>query len=120
MTDKFFTPLTRRFFLFSLAACSLLLRVILSSAMKKAHAMTKQTGKNRGRHLRKTSRAKKRCALSVAVEPCATYDPETVYRSLVTALGKIGYAPVSGASVLLKPNIIAQNTPEQATTTHPA
>lgn len=65
-------------------------------------------------------RRKKRGTMTVAVEPCLKYDPAVVYRSLVDALEKIGYSPPRGKSVLLKPNIIAQNTPEQSTTTHPA
>lgn len=56
----------------------------------------------------------------VAVEPCPSYDPEETYRAIAKALEAIRFRPRRGLSVLLKPNIIGQNTPEQAVTTHPA
>jgi uncharacterized protein (DUF362 family)/ferredoxin len=57
---------------------------------------------------------------NVAVEPCDSYDPETVYRAMLKALDAIGFTARPGTKVLLKPNVIGQNTPEQAATTHPS
>ncbi|OHD64194.1 MAG: hypothetical protein A2176_00975 [Spirochaetes bacterium RBG_13_51_14] len=56
----------------------------------------------------------------VAVEPCDSYDPEKVFAALKSALTAINFKATEGAAILLKPNIISQNTPDQATTTHPA
>lgn len=56
----------------------------------------------------------------VAVEPCPTYNPDKVYNALVTSLQSIRFNPPRNKKILLKPNIIAQNTPGQATTTHPS
>ena len=73
----------------------------------------------------KESRGKKRTPMTsfrhvVAVEPCDSYDPGKVYRAVAKALEAIRFRPRSGMRVLLKPNLIAQNTPGQATTTHPS
>ncbi len=56
----------------------------------------------------------------VAVEPCGSYDHGEVYRAVVKALGAVRFRPPAGKRVLLKPNLIGQNTPGQATTTHPS
>ena len=79
-----------------------------------ARAAAKEPGK------RKPAAKKTSSRQHVAVEPCASYDTDTVYRSLVKALEAIGFRAPSGKKVLLKPNIIAQNTPDQSATTHPA
>lgn len=55
----------------------------------------------------------------VAVEQCNSYNPEKTYHALQKALLAIRFTATRGGKVLLKPNIIGQNTPEQATTTHP-
>ena len=56
----------------------------------------------------------------VSIVPCAGYDPDEVYNAVKKGLDAINYKIKPGTSVLLKPNIIAQNTPEQAATTHPS
>jgi uncharacterized protein (DUF362 family) len=56
----------------------------------------------------------------VSVERCASYNEDEVYAAIRRSLDAIGYKVPSGKSVLLKPNILAQNKPEQCTTTHPA
>ncbi|MBN2079778.1 MAG: DUF362 domain-containing protein [Spirochaetes bacterium] len=56
----------------------------------------------------------------VAVEPCGSYDTATVYDALMKTLDALHFRIPRGKRVLLKPNIIGQNTPEQAATTHPA
>lgn len=56
---------------------------------------------------------------TVAIELCNSYNPDTTYLSVLKALKAIRFKAPRGARVLLKPNIIGQNTPEQATTTHP-
>ncbi|MBP7735904.1 MAG: DUF362 domain-containing protein [Spirochaetes bacterium] len=55
----------------------------------------------------------------VAVEPCTSYNPDKTYPALKKALDAIRYKCTRGCKVLIKPNIIGQNTPDQATTTHP-
>jgi uncharacterized protein (DUF362 family)/ferredoxin len=69
---------------------------------------------------RKTGRKKPTVMQSVAVEPCNTYDPNRLYNSLMKILHEIQFKAPRNKKILLKPNIIAQNTPDQATTTHPA
>lgn len=56
----------------------------------------------------------------VAVEPCSSYDPGVVYHSVKAALDSISFSIPRKKKILLKPNIMAQNTPEQAASTHPA
>ena len=82
--------------------------------------MTTKPGKKPGPTSPPGSRKRKHATASVAVEPCTAYSPDRVHLALVNALAKIGYTPRRGATVLLKPNIIGQNTPDQATTTHPS
>jgi uncharacterized protein (DUF362 family) len=58
----------------------------------------------------------------VAIVPCAEYDPAAVRDALVEALGFFGGLSAfvhPGQRVLLKPNLFAAMTPEQAQTTHP-
>ncbi len=71
---------------------------------------------NRGRHhaVKRTGKA------VVAVEPCGSYDLDTVHRAMERALMALNFRIPRGKRVLLKPNVIGQNTPEQAATTHPA
>ena len=56
----------------------------------------------------------------VSIERCASYNEDEVYFAIRRSLDAIGYKVPSGKSVLLKPNILAQNKPQQCTTTHPA
>ena len=56
----------------------------------------------------------------VAIENCDLYDPEQVYAAIGRGLEAIKFKIKPRISVLLKPNIIGQNRPDQATTTHPA
>ena len=56
----------------------------------------------------------------VSVEHCTTYTEDEIYTVIRRSLETIGYTIPCGKSVLLKPNVLAQNTPEQCTTTHPA
>jgi len=104
----------------SLASCCVLMSVILCKPAKKANGMENKRTKQPVSNIPGPVRKKKKGQFSIAVEACATYDTETVYRSLVSAFKKIGYSPPRGKTVLLKPNIIAQNTPDQSTTTHPS
>jgi len=62
----------------------------------------------------------KQGADTVSILKCETYNPFEVYGAIRKGLGDIGFKIRSGSSVLLKPNILAQNTPDQCTTTHPA
>jgi uncharacterized protein (DUF362 family) len=69
---------------------------------------------------------KKRNSLSgpsrhaVAIQKCDSYDPEQVYAAIRQGLEAIKFKIRPRMTVLLKPNIIGQNRPDQATTTHPA
>ena len=56
----------------------------------------------------------------VAVEPCGSYDPAAVRRAMERVLDALNFRIPRGRRVLLKPNVIGQNTPDQAVTTHPA
>lgn len=56
----------------------------------------------------------------VSVEHCNDYKEEEVYNAVRRSLAAIGYIIPSGKSVLVKPNIMAQNKPDQCTITHPA
>ena len=59
----------------------------------------------------------------VAIVRCESYDEETVYRAVtrgVELLGGIGAFVRPGEKILLKPNVLAGSSPEQAVTTHPA
>jgi len=56
----------------------------------------------------------------VAAQPCNTYDPDEVYAALVASLELLEFVVPSGARVLVKPNAVTNNRPEQATGTHPA
>lgn len=59
----------------------------------------------------------------VAVIRCAGYDTISVTRAVtdaVNAIGGIGRFVKRGERILLKPNLLAADPPERATTTHPA
>ncbi len=55
----------------------------------------------------------------VSIEKCSNYDADEIYKALKKSLDAIDFQAPENKKVLLKPNIMAQNTPEQATTTHP-
>lgn len=55
----------------------------------------------------------------VSVVPCTSYNTEKTYPALIKSLDDIRFECPRGSKVLIKPNIIGQNTPDQATTTHP-
>lgn len=57
---------------------------------------------------------------TVSVKKCSTYDLDEVYNAVKNGLDDIGFHIKKGGRVLLKPNILAQNTPDQCATTHPA
>jgi len=56
----------------------------------------------------------------VAAEPCMDYNEERVFGAVRKALEDIRFEIPPGKRVLLKPNIMAQNKPDQAASTHPA
>jgi len=56
----------------------------------------------------------------VGIERCASYDPSEVYEALKRAVKLTGDLDVAGKTVLLKPNILSDTSPEKAVCTHPA
>lgn len=59
----------------------------------------------------------------VALVRCPSYDPECVYQALgrgVELLGGLQQFVTPGENVLLKPNLLAGESPEKAVTTHPS
>ncbi|SHJ50382.1 Uncharacterized conserved protein, DUF362 family [Dethiosulfatibacter aminovorans DSM 17477] len=54
----------------------------------------------------------------VSIVDCSCYEEELVYRSVKDAVEKIGFELPSDKRVLIKPNIMSQNRPEQHTITH--
>jgi len=69
---------------------------------------------------RQGCRMRKKAGMAmVSVEQCNSYYPDKTHYALQKSLQYIRFNPPRGRKVLLKPNIIGQNTPEQATTTHP-
>ena len=59
----------------------------------------------------------------VAVSRCRAYEPDAVRAAVASAvghLGGIGKFVGKGERVLVKPNLLASRSPEQAVTTHPA
>ena len=56
----------------------------------------------------------------VSIVKCNSYDKEEVFNSVKLAVEKLGFRIKEGSTVLLKPNILAKATPEQAVTTHPS
>lgn len=49
---------------------------------------------------------------------CGSYELEQVHRAVREALARIGFKVPENKTVLIKPNIMSQNTPEQNTVTH--
>jgi len=95
-----------------------LLFMILIPVKRVKHMLSHAEGKP-PLQKRKAGRKKQTVRQLVAVEPCNTYNPDRVYNSLIKALLQIRFKAPRNKKILLKPNIIAQNTPDQATTTHP-
>jgi len=54
----------------------------------------------------------------VAAVTCGSYDLEEVYSSVAEAIRRIGFVIPENKTVLIKPNIMSQNKPEQNTITH--
>lgn len=80
---------------------------------KEARAAENSSGKKRGITM-------KSYRDTVSVRECKSYNADEVYASVKGGLDDIGFSIRSGSSVLLKPNILAQNSPDQCATTHPA
>lgn len=49
---------------------------------------------------------------------CSSYDPDYMYHAVQDALNRIGFSLPDNKTVLIKPNLMAQNKPEQHTITH--
>jgi len=56
----------------------------------------------------------------VAIERCSSYDPELLYNALKRSAELADAPDVAGKTVLLKPNIVFDASPEKAICTHPA
>ena len=59
---------------------------------------------------------------AVALAKCRSYNPETVSRALdevLAAIGGLQSFVKPGASVLIKPNLLTDRSPDRAATTHP-
>jgi uncharacterized protein (DUF362 family)/NAD-dependent dihydropyrimidine dehydrogenase PreA subunit len=56
----------------------------------------------------------------VSIAPCNTYHPAELRGALERALGLLDFELPRGVRVLVKPNAVTNNRPEQATATHPA
>jgi uncharacterized protein (DUF362 family)/Pyruvate/2-oxoacid:ferredoxin oxidoreductase delta subunit len=93
---------------------------MISIPLKKVKHMLGHAADKQSLRKRKAGHRKQTVRHLVAVEPCNSYNPEKVYNSLVKVLQAIRFNPPKNKKILLKPNIIAQNTPDQATTTHPS
>jgi uncharacterized protein (DUF362 family)/NAD-dependent dihydropyrimidine dehydrogenase PreA subunit len=57
-------------------------------------------------------------AEKVSAVECGSYETEEVYSAVREALDRIGFTVPENRTVLIKPNIMSQNTPEQNTITH--
>jgi len=75
--------------------------------IKNCNEKSKKTIKRKGQDL-------------VVIEQCTSYDYDEIYNAVKKGLESLKYKIKPGISVLLKPNILAQNTPDQCATTHPA
>lgn len=93
----------------------LMLSVKLPLRLKKNSAVYGESGVGR-----KGGAIMKSSGDTVSVRNCRSYDPEEVYASIKAGLDDINFRIKEGTSVLIKPNILAQNTPDQCATTHPA
>lgn len=92
-----------------------MISVKLPLRLKKRSAVYGGTGgEKRGKSVMKSA------AGTVSVRKCGSYEPDEVYTSIIGGLDDIKFKIKEGTSVLIKPNILAQNTPDQCATTHPA
>ncbi len=57
---------------------------------------------------------------NVAIASCNTYHPDELRQALARCLERVELQPPRGARVLIKPNAVMDNRPDQATATHPA
>jgi len=70
-----------------------------------------------------TKKALKKLSPSVVILKCNSYNPDLVYEKIIQGmelLGGIEKFIKKGEKILLKPNLLAPDPPQQATTTHPA
>jgi uncharacterized protein (DUF362 family)/ferredoxin len=56
---------------------------------------------------------------TVSIVGCKDFVPDAVYRAISDSVNLAGGLDVAGKSVLLKPNMLATASPEQAVSTHP-
>ena len=56
----------------------------------------------------------------VGITRCSSYEHDELYSALKSAVELAGGLDVAGKTVLLKPNILSDSTPEKHVTTHPA
>jgi uncharacterized protein (DUF362 family)/Pyruvate/2-oxoacid:ferredoxin oxidoreductase delta subunit len=110
---------TRRNYLRKLVAVFLATLYMITIPVRKVRYMSTHAAEKKPSRIRKSAAPKKAWSRLVSVEPCSSYNPEKTYLALQKALQAIRFKAPRGSKVLLKPNIIAQNTPDQATTTHP-
>ena len=54
----------------------------------------------------------------VSVVDCDSYEEEKVYLAIKEAIQEIGFEFPEGKRILIKPNLVSQNTPAQHTITH--
>ena len=118
--DKIMT-ITRRYFLKSLmmASASLFLLMLLPFKVKsktKNPLIIKESASKGSASISAASSRKDK----VSIVRCKSYEFSNVYKAVLQGIEDIKFKISRGSSVLLKPNIMAQNTPDQATTTHPA
>ncbi len=109
---------SRRALMLRAAWCLVFLMALVTFPFEKVMRMRSHAAPKKTRSARKRTGPIVRSV--VAIEPCASYKPDVVFRSLQKAIQAINFIVPRGKSVLLKPNVIAQNTPDQATTTHPS
>ncbi len=111
--------LSRRDFTSTLIAVFLAILYMITIPVRKVKHMSAHAAENKPTRKPGTVVKKKTGRFLVSVEPCSSYNPEKTYQSVRKALQAIRFKTSRGMKVLLKPNIIGQNTPGQATTTHP-
>lgn len=111
-------PLSRRNFIRTVAQFFAAFLIFITTPPGKGKSMPVFAPDKKGTPGKRKPQAPRRS--EVAVEPCTSYDPDAVFDAVTRALGAIGFTASAGQRVLLKPNLIAQNTPDQATTTHPS
>lgn len=112
--------ISRRSYIKKIILLLLAFLFVISIPLKKVQHMLNQAACKPLLHKRKTGYKNQASRQVVSVEPCNSYNPDRVYNSLIKLLRGIEFNAPRNKKILLKPNIIAQNTPDQATTTHPA